>query len=204
MRAAGAPAVDEGAAGFAEPDERDLHVMSSLPSGRPGPSRHDSARIPVGACLLPRGRVRWRDLGWHAQFWCDCAALPDLRDRIAALPVPVVIDHFGRIPTDRGADDPGFLTLRDMLVCDEVYCKILGAYRLSPHAPDYPDLRPFADRLITAAPDRLVWGTDWPHPNHAGTMPDDADLLDLLADWCDHDADLLTRILVTTPEHLYA
>lgn len=146
---------------------------------------------------------RVKDLGWHAQLWCDCGDLADMRARLAALPIPVMIDHMGRIPTERGANDPGFLTLRDMLAAGEAYCKISGAYRISSQAPDYPDTTPFAQTLLSAAPDRLVWGTDWPHPNIVGTMPDDADLLDVLAGWCDHDEALLHKILVDTPETIY-
>lgn len=166
-------------------------------------SRGDHFRGGSGPENLEPLAERTKDLGWHVQMWCDCRDLPDLRARLAALPVPVVVDHFGRIPTDRGADDPGFLALRDMVAAGETFCKISGAYRLSRTPPDYPDTRPFAEALLRAAPDRLVWGTDWPHPNCVGQMPDDADLLDTLAGWCDDDAALLQQILVDTPERLY-
>ena len=147
---------------------------------------------------------RVKQFGWHAQLWVDSALLPELRAELRRLPIPFVIDHFGRTQASRSADDPGFVLLCDMLAAGEAYAKISGAYRISNHAPDYPDVAPMAARIIAAAPDRLVWGTDWPHPNHAGIMPDDADLLEVLAGWCEGDAAALRAILVDTPSLLYA
>ncbi|MBJ3776603.1 amidohydrolase family protein [Acuticoccus mangrovi] len=153
--------------------------------------------------LMPLAE-RVKEMGWHAQLWVDSALLGELRADLAALPVPFVIDHFGRTQAARGADDPGFSLLCDMLAAGEAYAKISGAYRISNAAPDYPDVTPMAAKIIAAAPTRLVWGTDWPHPNHAGIMPDDADLLDVLAGWCEGDDATLKAILVDTPTSLYA
>lgn len=166
-------------------------------------SRGDHFRGGVGFDALEPLAARTAQFGWHAQLWCDSRDLEELRPLIKSLPVPAVIDHFGRTPVERGAGDKGFLTLRDMLAAGEAYGKISGAYRISQNYPRYPDVRPFAEALLKAAPDRLVWGTDWPHPNHAGVMPDDANLLDLLAEWCAGDRLLLRQILIETPEQLY-
>ncbi|WP_366657256.1 amidohydrolase family protein [Fodinicurvata sp. EGI_FJ10296] len=166
-------------------------------------SRGEQFRGGVGHEALRPLAERTAALGWHAQLWCDSSDLPELRAELGALPLPCVIDHFGRTPTKRGIDDPGFETLRAMLAEGEAYAKISGAYRISDEYPRYGDVKPFAQALISAAPDRLVWGTDWPHPNCKSSMPDDADLLEILAEWCDGDQALLRKILVETPQKLY-
>ncbi|WP_162409093.1 amidohydrolase family protein [Acuticoccus sediminis] len=158
----------------------------------------------VGREHLAPLAARVKDMGWHAQLWVDSALLADLRGDLARLPIPFVIDHFGRTQAARGADDPGFSLLCEMLAAGEAYAKISGAYRISNNAPHYPDVAPMAAKIVAAGPTRLVWGTDWPHPNHAGIMPDDADLLDVLASWCEGDAAALKAILVDTPTTLYA
>lgn len=166
-------------------------------------SRGDHFRGGVGPDVLEPLARRTADLGWHAQLWCDSRDLDSLAPRLRSLPVDCVIDHFGRTPAERGADDAGYTRLIEMARAGEIFVKISGVYRISSAFPHYPDVDPMARRLIAAAPDRLVWGTDWPHPNFAGEMPDDADLLDILFDWCDNDARLIETILVDTPKTLY-
>ena len=89
-----------------------------------------------------------------------------IKDLVAASPVPVVFDHFGGAQAELGVDQPGFADLLELVKSGKAYVKISGAYRASKLAPDYPDAAPLARALIAANADRIVWGTDWPHPDH--------------------------------------
>lgn len=140
-------------------------------------------------------------LGWHLQLYIDGARLPSLVDTLLKLPTPVVIDHMGQMPRDEALDGPAFQSLLRLLSSGKAWVKLCG-YRSSVGAP-YADVAPAARAMIAAAPDRCVWGTDWPHPNLEGRpMPDDGDLLDHLTDWAGN-ADTLRRILVDNPARLY-
>ena len=142
-----------------------------------------------------------RGWGWHLQFLLDARALPPLAPRLSRLPVPVVVDHMGHFPTSAGPDDPGFRTLVS-LVRDGAWVKLSGAYRLSVEGPPYRDTVPFARALHAAAPDRCVWGSDWPHVSHRGRMMNVGELLDLLAEWVP-DEDARRRVLAENPVRLY-
>ena len=168
--------------------------------------------------LLFKGGIAWSDVEhlaqrlaerrWHLQFLIDVSDYADLEQRIAALPVPVVIDHMGHMPCSKGIDDPGFQSLLRLLQQGNTWVKLSGAYRISGEAlPPYTDVRPFAQALIAANADRCLWGSDWPHPHfsHPDTpkaMPNDGDLMDALVDWAP-DADLQQKILVDNPARLY-
>lgn len=115
--------------------------------------------------------------------------------------MPVVVDHMGHFPTSAGLDDPGFQTLV-ALVRDGAWVKLSGAYRLTVQDPPYRDTVPFARALHAAAPDRCVWGSDWPHVSHRGHMMNVGDLLDLLAEWVP-DEDARRRVLAENPARLY-
>lgn len=108
----------------------------------------------------------------------------------------------GHVPTDAGLNDPGFRILLELLRDGRYWTKLSGAYRISEHAPDYRDVTPFARALVEAAPEHLVWASDWPHPAIAGPMPNDGALLDLLAYWAP-EAGVRERILVNNPARLY-
>ncbi|MBN8968655.1 MAG: amidohydrolase family protein [Rhizobiales bacterium] len=142
-----------------------------------------------------------RETGWHLQFLIDAGDLPALASRLAKLPVPFLIDHMGHFPTARGVDHDGFITLL-ALVRDGAWVRLSGAYRNSTQSPRYPDTLPFAQRLIEAAPQRCVWGSDWPHVANWNAMPLVADLLDLLADWAP-DETARNRILTDNPQRLF-
>lgn len=142
-----------------------------------------------------------RDWGWHLQFLLDARSLPPLAPRLSRLPVSVVVDHMGHVPTSAGPDDPGFQTLI-ALVRDGAWVKLSGAYRCTTEGPPYRDTVPFARALHGAAPDRCVWGSDWPHVSHRGPMMNVGDLLDPLADWVP-DEDARHRVLVDNPARLY-
>lgn len=140
-------------------------------------------------------------LGWHLQLYVDGATLIALAPRLAALPVPVVLDHMGGIRAAAGAGDPAFPALLRLLDSGRAWVKLCG-YRSS-EGPPYADLRAPARALIAHAPERCLWGTDWPHPHLEGrAMPDDGTLLDLLHDWAETEA-RVCRILVDNPATLY-
>lgn len=142
-----------------------------------------------------------REMGWHLQFLADARDLMTLAPRLATLPVPFVVDHWGHFPVSRGLDDPGFQTLLG-LVRDGGWVKLSGAYRNTIAGPPYADTIPFARLLAEAAPDRCVWGSDWPHVAHWAPMMNVGDLLDLLADWVPDPA-ARDRILVDNAHRLY-
>ena len=142
--------------------------------------------------------------GWHAQFLIDAEAMPTMDQTFAGFPVDVVIDHVGRPDVDRGIDAPGFQALLRLLAQGRAWCKLSAPYRTSKIQPGYGDIDRFAQALVAAAPDRLVWGSDWPHVNmEAGKpTPNDGALLDKLAVWAPTE-ELRRKILVTNPERLY-
>jgi predicted TIM-barrel fold metal-dependent hydrolase len=151
------------------------------------------------AALAPRIRRH----GWHVQAWLDAEDLPHWAPRLLDLGLPVVVDHMGRITTDRGLDSPGFAYLRELLRSGRAWCKLSGADRISLSGAPYPDAVPYARALVEANPDRVVWGTDWPHVNYFETpVPDDGRLLELVPAYAP-DEGLRRRLLVDNPRALY-
>lgn len=128
---------------------------------------------------------------------------PNLRATLGDLPVDIVFDHMGHMPASKGIDDPGFQELLRMLDSGRCWVKASGAYRITAHreAP-YPDVAPIARAIIAANPERVVWGTDWPHPFVHIPMPNDGDLLDLLDEWSPS-TEVRDRILAENPKKLY-
>ena len=137
------------------------------------------------------------EMGWHLQLLTNTRRLEEVAPRISRLRVPVVVDHLGDVEVADGLDQPGWKRLLD-LVRDGVWMKLSGAFRLST-APDYADTIPFARELVEAAPDRCVWGSDWPQVGFWGPMPNVGDLLDLLAGWVPDPA--VRRAVLTTNAH---
>ena len=140
--------------------------------------------------------------GWHVQLLADARYLPELLPLIERLPVEVVIDHIGRMPTSAGIDDPGFQSLLALLRGGRTWCKLSGANRMGDPTPPYTSVVPFARALVEAGADHLVWGTDWPHVREPGAIPDDGDLLNLLPQWVP-DKTLRDAILAGNPARLY-
>jgi predicted TIM-barrel fold metal-dependent hydrolase len=150
---------------------------------------------------------------WHVQVYAALPVVAGLSDIVLASPVPVVFDHFGGAQAAGGLQQPGFDTLLKLVESGKGYVKISGAYRASISAPDYPDAAPLARALITANPKRILWGSDWPHPDTRSggkrndvSPPlriDDGHLLNLLATWVP-DETLRKTILVDNPATLYA
>ena len=155
--------------------------------------------VDLGAA--PRIAARIAALGWHLQFYLDVRRLPDVDRELTRLPVDIVIDHFGHVAAAEGVEAPGFQTLLRLARHERCWFKLIGPYRISSRPPRFADTVPLARALVAAAPDRCVWGTDWPHPNTA-YMPNDGDLADLVADWLPDEA-LRTRVLRDNPARLY-
>jgi len=153
-------------------------------------------------------------LNWHIQIYTSLAVIAALKDQLNALPIPVVFDHFGGAKTALGPSQPGFEVILDLVKSGRGYVKISGAYRVSDKAPDFADATAMAQALVAANSDRIVWGTDWPHPNPPNqprrpvseiTPPaqiDDGLLLNQLVKWVP-DAATRKKILVDNPARLY-
>jgi predicted TIM-barrel fold metal-dependent hydrolase len=159
----------------------------------------------VGLDVFDVFRRTMAGLGWAAQFFCDYRVLAPAADRLRdiAREMPVIVDHYGMIDATRGIADENFQALLRLVGEGHVHVKLSAAYRISAQYPDYPDARPFHDALLRANPERLMWGTDWPHPSIAAeVMPDDGHLLDLFHAWTP-DAVARRRILVETPARLF-
>jgi predicted TIM-barrel fold metal-dependent hydrolase len=106
-------------------------------------------------------------LGWHVQVYTRLSVVEALHDDVMKLDVPIVFDHFGGAQASGGVDQPGFAALLALVRAGKAYVKVSGHYRSSTKAPAFDDVAPLARALIAANPDRIVWGTDWPHPHHA-------------------------------------
>jgi predicted TIM-barrel fold metal-dependent hydrolase len=123
------------------------------------------------------------ELGWHVQLWVDARDLPDMAGALARIPVPVVVDHMGRMEHRHGTQHPGFQALLRGVGEGRLWAKLSGTYRLGATPPDYSQARPFHDALVAANPANLVWGSDWPHPRPEGPLPEAKHLLDVFCDW---------------------
>ena len=137
----------------------------------------------------------------HVQFFMDARELPNVLARLKNWKRPVVLDHFGSTKAAEGTAAPGFETLRKFLGEGRIWVKLSGAYRASEQYPDYPDAKPLHEALLKANPDQLLWGSDWPHPNH-DHVPDDGLLVDALAGMLP-DAQLREQVLVLNPGGFY-
>jgi 2-pyrone-4,6-dicarboxylate lactonase len=141
-------------------------------------------------------------LGWHLVLHLDAADLLELAPMLRRLEVPFVIDHMGRINAADGLRQAPFQALLELMRIETCWVKLCGAERISAAGPPFHDALPFAQALVAAAPDRVLWGTDWPHPNIARHMPNDGDLVDLVP-LLAADATLRRKLLVENPARLY-
>lgn len=142
-------------------------------------------------------------LDWHLVLHLDAQDIVDYADLFSTLPVPMVIDHMGRVPAADGLDQEPLRVLRQFLSNDNVWVKLSGPDRLSATGHPFADAVPIARALIETAPDRVLWGTDWPHPNMgADGAPDDGHLVDLVAQYAP-DAGQRQKLLVDNPKRLY-
>jgi predicted TIM-barrel fold metal-dependent hydrolase len=141
-------------------------------------------------------------MGWHVVLHLDAQDIVPLADTIGAIRIPFVIDHMARVRAKDGIDQPAFAQLRALMRNPLAWVKISGAERISSTGAPFHDALPFIRALAADAPDRLLWGTDWPHPNIAGDMPNDGDLVDLLAEAI-ADESVRRQILADNPTRLY-
>jgi D-galactarolactone isomerase len=145
---------------------------------------------------------RVHDLGWHIQINAKPELIVEIEALLLRLPSPLVFDHLAHVPRDAGLDSPAYKTMRKLIDQGRTWVKLSGAYqdtKVGP--PTYADATPIAQAYVKAAPERMVWGSDWPHPTEKD-KPDDAVLFDLLAQWVPDEA-TRNRILVQNPEVLY-
>ena len=141
--------------------------------------------------------------GWHVVVYFDAEDLEALAPFLRGIEVPVVIDHMGRVPVEEGLGSKPFRLLHDLLAGDEnFWVKISCPERLSRAGPPYSDVDPIARELLRTVPDRVLWGTDWPHPNMKSHMPDDGALVDRIMTICDT-PDLRRQVLADNPARLY-
>lgn len=155
---------------------------------------------------------RCQGRGWHIEFHGKLPDIEALQNELIASPVPVIFDHFGGAQPSLGLDQSGFNALLKLVQSGKTYVDVSAPYRVSKQAPDYPDVVPIAKAIIAANPERVTWGTGWPHPTNipgrAMTEPtpllqiDDAHNLNLLATWTSGPAELKLA-LVENPARLY-
>lgn len=162
--------------------------------------RHLGGMPPLEVVEEMVGRIR--PLGWHLQLHLDADNIAELRGFLRGLKIPFIIDHMGRVSAQHGVEQPGFRQLLELLRDSEyAWVKISGPERVSVAGKPFHDAIPFARALVEAAPDRVMWGTDFPHPN-VKWMPNDGELVDLFAKIVEDDA-LRKKILVDNPARLY-
>ena len=153
--------------------------------------------------VLERITMRIAPLGWHIVVYFEMEDLPELESFFTALPTTVVVDHMGRPDVKKGVDHPEFLRFLTMLEKhDNIWTKVSCPERLTVSGAPYDDVVPFARRLVESFPDRVMWGTDWPHPNMPVEAPDDGLLVDVIPKIA-VSAELQEALLVGNPMSLY-
>jgi 2-pyrone-4,6-dicarboxylate lactonase len=150
---------------------------------------------------VQRMAERIKEMGWHLVVHLDAVDIDELSPMLLELPVPFLIDHMARVKASEGTDQPAFRTLIDLMRHDNAWVKICGGERISSQDAPFHDAIPFAQSLIAAAPSRVLWGTDFPHPN-VRTMPNDGELVNLLGKYTSDPA-VQKQILVENPNTLY-
>lgn len=150
---------------------------------------------------MERVAARVAGLGWHLQLHVPAATLPQVAGRLLKLPTDFVIDHFGRVDARQGVEQAAFQSLLRLVDSGRCWVKLSGAYRIDLDGAPYRKAAPFARELVKRNPERMVWGTDWPHPDVA-VVPEDGPLLETLFEWLP-DAAARDRVLVDNPAKLY-
>lgn len=146
--------------------------------------------------------ARLAPIGWHLQIHGDPSLLTELGPALRRSPVPVVVDHIGRIDAGAGLDQPAFRALQGLMDDERFWVKVSGCDRITRQGPPYADALPYAQRLVADHGDRVLWGNDWPHPNHAGPVPVEEELVGLIAQIAPT-AEARQRLLVDNPQRLY-
>ena len=151
---------------------------------------------------IARFAQRIKRYGWHVEFLMHADEFPDLDKTFADFPVDIVLGHLGYMRTDKGLEQPGFQALLRLMKRGKAWVKLTGPYRISTQPLPHDDTNAFARALLDAAPERVLWGTDWPHVMVKGAMPNDGDLANLLLEWVP-DAGVREQVLVANPAKLY-
>ncbi|MDH5748255.1 MAG: amidohydrolase family protein [Rhodospirillales bacterium] len=152
---------------------------------------------------IPELAARIAPLGWHIEFLFPGKDIIDLVPVFKAIKIPISIAHFAYQPATAGVSAPGFQALLDLVRDGNTWVKISGANRISEtDLPPYDDVKPMAEALVEANEDRLVWGSDWPHPNKYEVNPNDGDLVDAFGDWITDEA-MRRKIMVDTAAAFY-
>jgi len=166
-------------------------------------SLNDPATAIVSIDMVEPLSKRVADLGWHVQFNMEGQQVVEWADLLRRLPSPMVFDHMGHPPLPAGIGHPSHGVIRDLIDRGRTWVKLSGAYSNTRVGPPYPDATQIAQAFVTAAPERMVWGSDWPHPTEPlDRKPNDAVLFDLLSEWAPNET-TRHRILVENPEALY-
>jgi 2-pyrone-4,6-dicarboxylate lactonase len=159
--------------------------------------------MPIEVAQIPELAGRIRPFGWHIEFLFPGKNIVELMPVFTALAVPMSIAHFAYQSATAGVAAAGFRALVELVRRGNTWIKISGANRVSAtDLPPYDDVKPMARALIEAAPERVMWGTDWPHPNKYLANPNDGDLVDAFGDWVAEEA-MRRRIMVDTPAAFY-
>ena len=156
----------------------------------------------VAMAPLEKLAKRVKAHGWHVEFLMHADEFPELDRTFGDFPVDIVLGHLGYMKTDKGLHDPGFQSLLRLMKAGKAWVKLTGPYRISTGPLPHADTVPFAHALLDAAPERVLWGSDWPHVMVKGAMPNDADLADLLLEWIP-DSALREQVLARNPRTLY-
>ena len=159
-----------------------------------------SAGLPIEQLRNLAKRIE--PLGWHLELLMHVNEYPNLAKTFEDFPVDLVFGHFGYSHAKHGIADKGFQGLLELIKTQRAWVKMTGPYRICDGDLPYIDMRPFNDAVLEANPNRLIWGSDWPHVMVKKQMPHDADLCDLLGEWV-QDANIRKSILVDNPCILY-
>ena len=159
---------------------------------------HQSASIGEVMDFAPR----LAEVGWHLQIHMEGSLIADMTPALKRSPVPVVIDHIGRVDAGLELEQEPFQALLRLMQDGKFWIKVSGSDRISRAGPPYADAVPFARKLVAEFPDRCVWGTDWPHPHHKGPVPDDGQLVDIITEMAPSEA-ARRKLMVDNPVHLY-
>lgn len=190
--------------------------VAVIPSGLPQREReamHEAGIRGVRMSTVVRGGVGFSHLenlaaectefGWHLLLHMHHSdELVDLAPLLRKVRAPFVLDHLARVRADEGVESKGFKTMMDLLESDRCWVKLASLYRLSSQPYPHLDMLPMIHRVVAARPDRVIWGTNWPHPVHPGVMPNDGDLVDLIPLWLP-EPERQIQMLVTNPAKLY-
>ncbi|MFS2098714.1 amidohydrolase [Variovorax sp. Varisp85] len=161
---------------------------------------HLGRHTPIEDVLALAARIA--PLGWHLQIHGDPALLTDLAPALRRSPTPVVIDHIGRIDAALGLNQPDFQALLMLMADERFWVKVSGMDRITRLGPPYADAQAFARTLVAEFGNRVLWGNDWPHPNHGGPIPDERQLVDLIAEIAPSQA-AREALLMHNPQRLY-